>query len=260
MKWIGDKPRVGLIFYQLGLNPQFQRIRNITCVNLAITTRCNRACPDCCCNVPQRKRHWDADVDYLKEVAKCFKGIARIQLTGGEPTLHPQIQELAPKLKELFNCRYLTIETNGFKFRQMPELFKHFDAVHATHYAPPEFEEDNGDDIRFLQEYLRTSNTTVHINRICHLPRARRAQFPCFRGFSGAISCFQGEIYPCCMGWGIESAQSVQITENWRRDLLRVPLPCPTCFFAEEGILQRIPQWRRRFIHRLSAKLLRREP
>ena len=51
--------------------------------------------------------------DYIIESARYLKGIKMIKLTGGEPTMHPQFQEFVPKLKELFQCEILSIETNG---------------------------------------------------------------------------------------------------------------------------------------------------
>jgi hypothetical protein len=259
MKWISRGIKTNLVLYNFGFGKQLQKYRSITRVNLAITTRCNRSCPNCCCNIPERKYHWDADLDYLTRAADCFKGVERIQLTGGEPTLHPQFEELVPQLRDLFQCQYLTIETNGVRFHKMPELLRYFDEVYATHYAPPEFAEDNGEEILFLRDYLSSSHTKVHCKEAQHVPRTRRGSHPCFRGFFDAISCFKGLIYPCCMGWGIDGAQSVPMDAAWRNALPGVPLPCSSCFYAEETLIQRIPRWRQSFLRRFGISLPGRE-
>lgn len=245
MKFTGAKQVIGLIFYKLRLGEYFQRLRKITCVNLAITTICNRSCPNCCCDIPRIKQHWNADLDYLNRAAQCFKNIDRIKLTGGEPSLHPQFEELVPKLKKLFQCQHLTIETNGARFRQIPYVFEHFDEIIVTHYSPPEFIEDNGEEILFLQEYLRPKGIKVQMIDIHHIPRTHRGNQPCSRGFSETVSCFQGRIYSCCMGWGIDGAPSVPMKTGWRDALPTIPLPCSSCFFAEEKFVRRAMRWLR---------------
>jgi pyruvate-formate lyase-activating enzyme len=68
-----------------------------------------------------------------------FRGIERIHLTGGEPSLHPKFKEWAPKFRELFQCRDLTVESNGFGFQRFPEVFAHFDVVYASLYSEATF-------------------------------------------------------------------------------------------------------------------------
>jgi len=77
-------------------------------------------------------------------------------------------------MRDLFQCKSLTIESNGVRFRQIPMVFENFDAIYATHYAPPEFEKDNGAEIRFLQDHLRPKGITVHSSDVHHISRPDR--------------------------------------------------------------------------------------
>ena len=118
-------------------------VREITTVSVAVTTHCNMKCPDCCCGIPMRepsKREF-YDWAYFEKAASVFYGMHRIHLAGGEPTLHPQFSEFAPKFRELFGCEKLTIETNGWGFKRFPETFKVFDVIYASHYTENTFKD-----------------------------------------------------------------------------------------------------------------------
>ena len=72
----------------------------ITCVSLELTTACDRACPECCCNIPHRPavhHPWE----YFEAAAKVIYGVERVHLSGGEPTYHPQFAEFVPDMRRL---------------------------------------------------------------------------------------------------------------------------------------------------------------
>jgi len=60
--------------------------------------------------------------EYFAALAPYIYGIDRVDITGGEPTSHPQFGEFVPKFRELFGCKRLTLETNGFKARENVEV------------------------------------------------------------------------------------------------------------------------------------------
>lgn len=210
------------------------KTREITCINLVLTDRCNRMCPECCCDVPRIREHWETNWLELEAWAKHLRGIERVQLTGGEPTMHPRFWAWAPCLRDLFGCKLLTIETNGFGFRHRPSMFTEFSDVYFTHYAPPEFQDDNGAEFTFLESFLRGigSRTRLHHIDISHTPRARRGGGTCGRGTGETVALYRGRLYPCCMGWGIPGATSCEVGPLWREDLAAIKLPCEKCFFS----------------------------
>jgi MoaA/NifB/PqqE/SkfB family radical SAM enzyme len=207
-------------------------MREITCINYMITTACDRLCPDCCCNMKSNSINhvtWAS----LKESAVYFKGIDRINLTGGEPTLHPQFINYVPNLRELFQCNRLTIETNGWGFKKFPDIFRYFDWIQVSHYSVDSYEKswDNSKEIDFIRGYLPSMSLIV--GEITHIPRnVITGGKICDRGLSENASFYKGKLYPCCVAPGIEGAKGIELTPNWRQEILKVKLPCHNCLFS----------------------------
>ncbi len=211
-------------------------MRNISCINYMLTTYCNRMCPDCCCNIPNKKDRIHFDWSYVVNSAEYFKGINRINISGGEPTIHPNFIEFIPKLKELFQCINFTIETNGYGFKKFPEIFKYFDVIQATRYTEKSYINswDNKEDIEFIKNYLQDSKTKLLIGEVIHTPRKiRKNGIICIRGLSETASYENGILYPCCTGSGVEGANGITLTKNWREEILKVKLPCKNCWFSD---------------------------
>ncbi len=204
----------------------------IKIVALSITTYCNMKCPECCAAMQSGIKKNHVDWDYMVHAAKHFKGIETIDICGGEATIHPNIREWAPKLKELFGCKYLTIDTNASMFKIMPDLFEHFDKVYVSTY-PDEFYDgwkSNESKIEYLKNIYPDK---LHIGyNIIHTPRDRRGYKPCERAYSGTIRYEDGRVYPCCIGSGLDTLVSVPLTENWRKDLDNINPPCGDCFLS----------------------------
>lgn len=209
-------------------------MRIIENINYVITTDCNRMCPDCCCNIPN-KQLYNISWEEILETSKFFKGINRINLTGGEPSLHPEFSNFVPKLKNIFECEFLTIETNGYGFKKFPETFKYFDWIQATSYDENSYKEsyDNSDDINFIKSYLSNSKTKVVVGKVIHSLRQGIGNGKiCDRGLSETVSYEKGFLYPCCVSSGIENSKNIKLTNNWRKEILTVPLPCDRCWFS----------------------------
>jgi organic radical activating enzyme len=200
-----------------------------------LTTYCDRLCPDCCCNIPEWNNKTNYDWAYLENSAKFFKGIRRINLSGGEPTLHPNFVEFAPKLKELFQCNVLTIESNGYGFKKFPEVFKYFDVIQVSHYTKDSYEgsTDNTEDVEFIKDYLKGTNTSVLIGEIVHISRERRSSgIICGRGESETVSYVDGLLYPCCAAPGVEGRIGIPLSDNWIHEIEKVKMPCENCWFS----------------------------
>lgn len=197
--------------------------REITCVTVDITTHCDRRCPDCCANIGERPtvhHSWD----YFEKLAPFVYGMDRINLTGGEPTVHPRFAEFVPKFKELFGCNRLTLSTDGFRVDRYADVLKHFDGIHASRYG-----EANRAKIDGLVQ-LRPDTSVFEGDFI---PRSRRGSGGlCFRGLSDTVAYADGKFYGCCVAPGIPTAQGMEPHKDWRQAIVNEPLPCEDCWFS----------------------------
>lgn len=211
----------------------------INIVQISLTTHCNMKCPECCCAmqiIPKEEKYF-VTWEYLEEAAKYLYGVDTISLTGGEPTIHPKIEEWSPKLKELFGCRLLTMSTNGTMFKRKADMFRYYDKVFVTHYTKDTFEgsPENIDLINYLKDYYSDRPDLLHVSGdMEHVDRSRRGKGSCFRASMGAVHYENGQLFPCCVGPGLEIKKAIPLTENWRTEINQVSPPCHVCFFAED--------------------------
>lgn len=211
-------------------------MREIKNINYSISNVCNRACVDCSLDIPNRSKSGNepryVTISHIYESAKYFKGFS-INLTGGEPTMHPLFDVIAKRAREIFKPSILSVETNGYGFKKFPEIFRLFDAVHFTHYIKGEyFNWDNSEDLEFMRKNYPEVNILVHEMRK-HTPRVLNGNIGvCANGISETVSYINGLIYPCCIGKGVSTAEGIPLSETWSTDILKVELPCKDCFLA----------------------------
>ena len=208
--------------------------RLIQSINYSITSNCDRMCPHCCMNLLE-KEPWEASWDYIVDSAKYFKGIRRIHLTGGEPTLHSQFCEIVPKLKKLFQCGILTLESNGWGFQKFPEIFKEFDVIQVSHYMKNSYigSWDNTDDVEFIKSFLKETNTIVLVGDIIHIDRnVRNNGLICDRGTSETVAYYDSKLFPCCVGPGLKDSPSITLSDKWEKEIRDIDIPCNTCWFS----------------------------
>jgi cyclic pyranopterin phosphate synthase len=96
--------------------------RRISDLRISVTDRCNFRCVYC---MPEEGMQWlnrDSilSFDEIERVARVAVdlGIEEIRLTGGEPTLRPDLPELVARVARL-PVRSLSLTTNGFLLRSM---------------------------------------------------------------------------------------------------------------------------------------------
>jgi len=202
-------------------------------LNLAVTTFCSMACPDCHIDIPRRKDKQHYPWEYFEEAARYLRGSFRtITLTGGEPTLHPKFTEYAPRLRELFQVERLHVETNGFGFTRFPEVFKGFDEVVCTIYQEDSFPgcPDNSDKIAAYKAHYG-ENSNLRTGKTVFIPRSLRpGNKPCAR--LGIMAYYDGKLFPCCAGPGLPVKVGIPLTQEWRAEIAAVRAPCDGCFFA----------------------------
>ena len=211
-------------------------MREITGLNLAITNYCNLACPDCCCNVPHLPAYEHVTWDYLVSAAPYLGGLHKINITGGEPLLHPHFDAWAPVLKGLFHCELLYIETNAFLAPKHTKALSCFDKIFASRYTAATYAEgqtpyacDNTAVIAWLERQLPER---LVVNDMQHKPRSLNRQ-PCPRAFAPQVAYWFGRVYPCCIGPGAEGSPSVELSPTWKADVATLQPACEGCFFAE---------------------------
>ncbi len=78
---------------------------------VAVTNRCNRACPWCAVYSSQAGTTFITLEQVLAHVPR--RGAYQVQLEGGEPFLHPDIEEIATRFSRDERCTRVIISTNG---------------------------------------------------------------------------------------------------------------------------------------------------
>ncbi|SNR14318.1 radical SAM protein [Tenacibaculum jejuense] len=110
--------------YDCGLCPDHEQHSCLTV--LEVTDRCNLTCPTCYAgSSPTYGRHRT-----LEEIKKMLDTIVKnekepdvVQISGGEPTIHPQFFEILDYAKTL-PIRHLMVNTNGIKIAKDKEFVK----------------------------------------------------------------------------------------------------------------------------------------
>lgn len=152
--------------YDCGLCPDHEQHSCLTIVE--VTDRCNLTCPTCYAgSSPSYGRHRTLDEikKMLDVIVKNEKEPDVVQISGGEPTIHPQFFEILDYAKTL-PIRHLMVNTNGIKIAKDFEFAKRL----ATYM--PDFELylqfDSFDD-KVLQELRGAELVKVHEQAIKHL-------------------------------------------------------------------------------------------
>ncbi|HEY2849179.1 MAG TPA: radical SAM protein, partial [Gemmatimonadaceae bacterium] len=97
--------------------------RSIEYLRISVTDRCNFRCVYC---MPLEGLDWLPNPDILsfEEITEVVRqlaplGLRRIRLTGGEPTVRPDLAALVRMLKSIPEIEDIALSTNGVK---LPEL------------------------------------------------------------------------------------------------------------------------------------------
>ena len=103
-------------------------------VHVMLTNRCNSTCVYC--NIHKRPQDDMLTTEILKKVMAEMKacGTQRIQFTGGEPMLRPDIGELIYHAKKL--GFFTGISTNGHKVAEKINELKRADIVYLSYDGP----------------------------------------------------------------------------------------------------------------------------
>ena len=97
--------------------------RGIEYLRISITDRCNFRCVYC---MPEQGLPWlpKADILRYEEIAEIVRqlaplGLRRVRITGGEPTIRPQLESLIRQLRAIGEVEDIALSTNGAKLVTM---------------------------------------------------------------------------------------------------------------------------------------------
>ncbi len=99
--------------------------RSIEYLRISVTDRCNFRCQYC---MPLEGLQWlpKAEILSYEEITEVVRqlaplGLRRLRITGGEPTIRPQLDTLIRQLKAVPDIEDIALSTNGVKLPEMSE-------------------------------------------------------------------------------------------------------------------------------------------
>lgn len=102
--------------------------RSIEYLRISVTDRCNFRCLYC---MPVAGLEWlpKSDILSYEEITEVVRqlaplGLRRIRITGGEPTVRPQLQRLISQLREIPEIEDLSLSTNGVHLSEMASTLR----------------------------------------------------------------------------------------------------------------------------------------
>lgn len=102
--------------------------RSIQYLRISVTDRCNFRCPYC---MPEQGLPWlpKADILSYEEIADVVRqlaplGLRRLRVTGGEPTIRPNLDELIRMLRANANVEDIALSTNGVRLPPIAALYR----------------------------------------------------------------------------------------------------------------------------------------
>jgi GTP 3',8-cyclase len=102
--------------------------RTIEYLRISVTDRCNFRCLYC---MPEQGLPWlpKSEILSYEEIAEVVAqlaplGLRRIRITGGEPTIRPNLDELIRMLRGNRHVQDIALSTNGVRLPQIAELYR----------------------------------------------------------------------------------------------------------------------------------------
>jgi GTP 3',8-cyclase len=102
--------------------------RAIQYLRISVTDRCNFRCVYC---MPESGMQWlpKSDILSYEEITEVVTqlaplGLRRLRITGGEPTIRPQIHELIRMLRAVPHIEDIALSTNGVRLPEIAQLLR----------------------------------------------------------------------------------------------------------------------------------------
>ena len=216
-------------------------------VQVPIVSVCNRQCPECCARerltwYNKQIKELEIPIEELRRVGNLIGKIGRIEITGGEPTLHSKFEELTNNLETIFQCNDFMLVTNGWLFGKDPSklpLLLKYQRVWVSHYTEQFVARHGGVSntfeymlvTQFLQAHHHLNVMKVQIDG--HVPYGEPPYegTPCAHYWSDMIAYHEGQLFGCCVAWSLPlQGKGIPLTSEWRDHVKEIELPCETCF------------------------------
>ena len=190
-------------------------------MQISITTECNRSCPNCVLKTS------DVSQVDIELVAKHFQGIKFISITGGEPTTHPEFNNVVIELRMRLQPRVFELQTNGFKVLDYIDVINQvFDRIILTKYSEETYPGCPSNETLVLAILQSPLKPKIKIHQDIHVPMISNGkQNPCFRYKQGPLY-FNDRMYPCCASATIHSG--IELEDDWQNQ----KPPCEKCPWA----------------------------
>jgi GTP 3',8-cyclase len=102
--------------------------RRIEYLRISVTDRCNFRCAYCMPleGLPWLPREEILSYEEITEIVRQLAplGVSRLRITGGEPTIRPQLSTLIAMLRAVPGIEDIALSTNGVKLPEMAEMLK----------------------------------------------------------------------------------------------------------------------------------------
>ena len=99
--------------------------RQIEYLRISVTDKCNFRCLYC---MPQEGLEWlpKSEILSYEEIHGIVSrltehGLSRVRITGGEPTIRPDLHILIAKLRSISSIRDIALSTNGVRLPQLAQ-------------------------------------------------------------------------------------------------------------------------------------------
>jgi cyclic pyranopterin phosphate synthase len=102
--------------------------RRIEYLRISVTDKCNFRCLYC---MPREGLQWLPKTEILtyEEIAEIVaqlsaEGICRVRITGGEPTIRPNLERLIGMLRSIDGIEDIALSTNGLMLRELADRYR----------------------------------------------------------------------------------------------------------------------------------------
>lgn len=198
--------------------------------NVMVTTACDRACPNCCeGDVVLRAKGRVFSPESIAADIRALGPVGWVNLSGGEPTLHPEFERVVELARKARGNRPLSIITNGKNLVEKSAVMKLFDRVDMSLFTA-ESNASEPTDLSIVERF-RQRQPEVRFNPFHVVHTKSSGSGACGRE-KYTISTMEGRVYGCCVANGIDRAESTDLSPGWEDRLLSVPLPCDRCVFG----------------------------
>lgn len=132
-------------------------------LEVQIVDHCDLSCVGCCHESPLMDRRYE-DPDQLADALGSLWRVYRapvVKLLGGEPLLHPRLQDVTAAVKQLPDVR-VRLVTNGRNLKRHYRKAQGVDEIHVSLY--PGVDVPSGEELQEIADELDVTITTVQFD------------------------------------------------------------------------------------------------